>query len=232
MTAAATNAARRRWAVVAIIAALAAIFYASGAAEVLSIAGVKARLSQAQAFHAERPLATVALFMGVQVTALALCLPGAVLAMALAGGALFGPGLGLLVVLCSVTIGDSLGFLLARHALGDLLGRSHRALVERIGTGSGAAYLLALRMMAVVPYFVVNIAMAMTPMKLRVFAPVSFLGLIPSTLLYVSAGAALGQIRSGADIWTPPMVLTFLVLGLFPLAARWAYRRFYERRGS
>lgn len=229
MTKKPAGAATRRVILVVMVAALAALFYFSGAAELLSIAGVKARLAQAQEFHAARPLAAIAMFLAVQVTALALCLPGAVLAMALAAGALFGTWPGALIVLVSVTIGDSLGFLIARNLLGDLLARRYAAALARVDSGSGAAYLLALRMMAVVPYFVVNIAMALTRMRLIVFAPVSFVGLVPATLLYVNAGAALGSIESAADIWTPRMILSFLAIGLLPLAARWAFLK-YERR--
>jgi uncharacterized membrane protein YdjX (TVP38/TMEM64 family) len=214
---------RRYW-IAAAIAALAALFYASGAGELLSIAGVKSRIAEARAFHAANPMLAVAMFMAIQVTALALCLPGAVLAMALAGGALFGIWPGVLIVLLSITLGDSLGFLLARYVLADLLAARFREALAKIDAGSGASYLLALRMMAVVPYFIVNIAMALTRMKLRVFAQVSLTGLTPAAFIYVNAGAALAQIESAADIWTPQMLLSFLAIGLLPLFIRWVYR--------
>lgn len=204
-------------------------FYWAGAGEYLTIAGVKARLAEVRALKAEHPAATIALFIAIQASALALCLPGAVLAMALAAGALFGPAWGVPIMLFAVTLGDSLGFLLARHLLSGLLAARFANSLARIGPGSGATYLLALRLMAVVPYFVVNIAMALTTMRLRLFAPVSMIGLVPATILYVQAGSRLSRIERPSDIWTPPMVAIFIAIGLLPIAARWVYGAWMKR---
>lgn len=207
-----------------------AMTFALLAADTLSIAGIKARIGALAELYDRRPVAVITGFVAIQAAALALCLPGAVV-MSLAAGALFGPALGMLVALTAVTIGDSLGFLAARYLLRDLLAsRFHRSL-ERVRGGEGAAYLVGLRLMAIVPYFVVNIAMALTRMPLRHFAPLSFLALIPATFLYVNAGTRLAEIRSPADIWSPALLASFLALGLLPFAARWLITARAERRG-
>lgn len=198
--------------------------------DVLSIAGVKARLGDLQTVYAQHPLLAVAAFVAIQALALAMCLPGAVLALALAGGAIFGPLWGVPIVLAAITAGDSLGFLLARYLLRDFLAARFRRRLAEIPAGEGAAYLLGMRLMAVVPYFFVNITMALTDMRLRIFAPVSFAGLIPSTIIYVGAGSMLAKIERASDVWTPPLLATFVILGLLPLAGGFAHRRLREKR--
>ena len=213
-----------RLAAIALAIAFASLLYAAGS-DFLTIAGIKEQLGTLRSDYAARPASFIAGFVLLQAAALALCLPGAVLVPTLAAGAIFGPLHGMGIALVAVTLGDSLGFLLARYVLRDLLARRLRTQIDRMPEDAGAATLLALRMMAVVPYFVVNIAMAMTPMKLRVFAPVSLAGLIPATFLYVHAGERLSVIKGASDIWTPSLLAIFTALGVLPLAARWAYRR-------
>lgn len=191
------------------------------APDLMSIAGLKARIGMLGELYERRPIAVILGFIAIQATALALCLPGAVLPMSLAAGALFGTALGTLVALAAITLGDSLGFLTARYVLRDLLARRFRRSLERIREGEGAAYLVGLRLMAIVPYFVVNIAMALTRMPLRHFAPLSFLALVPATFLYVNAGTRLAEIETPSDIWTPALLGSFVALGLLPFVARW-----------
>lgn len=148
--------------------------------------------------------------------------------MALAGGALFGVGWGTLIVLSAMTIGDSLGFLAARYIVGDWV-RTHvhgvLANIEDEVERNGAYYLLSLRLMAAIPYFVINLAFGLTAMRLRVFAPVSFLGLAPATMLYVNAGTALSRIERPRDALSPGLLVTLCLLALVPLAARYWFGR-------
>ena len=173
-----------------------------------------------------------ACFMLLHISALALCIPGAVLGMALAGGAIFGPVAGTLIVLTSLTIGDSLGFLAARFLVGDLVRARFSSQLERVEeevTRNGAFYLLSLRLMAAMPYFVVNLTFGVTRMPLRIFAPVSFIGLAPATALYVTAGTELGRIDSAGDVLSPRLIAAFALLAIIPLVARYFLAR---RRGA
>jgi uncharacterized membrane protein YdjX (TVP38/TMEM64 family) len=202
--------------------------YALGLNRYLTLAGLQAHYGEWLAFYRREPALVIGGFVALQVTALALCVPGAVLTFALAAGALFGPGWGTLIVLVSLTMGDSAGFLLARYLLRGWVRSRFAAQFETIDRGverDGWLYLLALRLMAAMPYFVVNLTMALTRMRLRTFAPVSFLGLIPATAIYVNAGTALTQIESPGDILSLRLMLALGALGLLPIAARWAFRR-------
>ncbi len=171
--------------------------------------------------------------MLVQVTALALSLPGAVLPLALAGGAIFGPFWGTAIVLAAITIGDSLGFLIARYLARDWVQRAfgkHLPVIERGIAKEGAFFLLALRLMAVIPYFLVNLTFGLTRMPLKTFAPVSLLGLLPSTILYVNAGTELSRITKASDIYSPRLITAFVLLGLLPIAMRFLLRTQLLRR--
>lgn len=218
----------RRPATLLLLAALLTIFFALDLQHYLKLSTVKATHEHLVHLYRDQPALFIAGFMGIHVCALALCLPGAVLTMALAGGSIFGTALGTLIVLTSLTIGDSVGFLAARFLIGDWVRRAfaaHLGNVESEAGRNGAFYLLALRLTAAVPYFVINLAFGVTRMRLRTFAPISFLGLAPATALYVNAGTRLATINSPRDILSTALLSTFLALALLPLAARFAFRK-------
>jgi uncharacterized membrane protein YdjX (TVP38/TMEM64 family) len=171
-------------------------------------------------------------FVLLNIAGLALSLPGMVLGFGLAAGAIFGPWWGTLLALIAVVSGDSLAFLLARYVIRDWVETHFAHQAERANAGirrDGAFYLLALRLMAVVPYFVVNLTMGITRLPLRQFAPVSLLGLIPVTFLYVQAGTQLARIDAVSDIYSPRLLVTLGLLGVLPLLMRFAFRRWRQR---
>ena len=169
------------------------------------------------------PLPTLLIFLILHISALTLSLPGAVLPFCIVAGALFGPVWGSAIIVASLTVGDSLGFLVARHLLRDWFReRFSRRLtsIEREIVNSGALYLLALRLTAAVPFFVINVGMALTPMRLKTFAPVSLLGLIPSSILYVNAGTQVASISTPADVLSPQLIISLILLGVLPLLVK------------
>lgn len=169
------------------------------------------------------PLPTLFIFFILHISALTLSLPGAVLPFCIVAGAIFGPVWGSAIIVASLTVGDSLGFLVARHLLRDWFReRFSRRLtsIEREIASSGALYLFALRLTAAVPFFVINVGMALTPMRLKTFAPVSLLGLIPSSILYVNAGTQVATISTPADALSPQLIVSLILLGVFPLLVR------------
>lgn len=216
--------ARQRVALLVALAAILALIFASGLDRYLSLDWAKAQQQALRDAYVTAPALFVLSFVGLQAVVLTLLIPGAVALFALAAGAVMGPWAGTAVVLVAVTLGDSLGFLVARYVLRDWAARRFDKAVARLDRDS-ATYLLTLRLIAVVPYFVVNIAMALTRMPLRVFAPVSFVGLAPATFLHVNAGAQLGRIERVGNVLTPPVIAAFTALALFPLAMRWLLRR-------
>lgn len=219
---------RRKAVIVCGVGLLAILFFALDLQQYLSIATIKARHAELLELYGRQPALFIAAFMALQIAALTLSLPGAVLSFALAGGAIFGPLAGTAIVLVSLTIGDSLGLLVARYLLRDWVERRFGGQARAFERGiekDGAFYLLSLRLMAIVPYFVVNFAMGLTRMPVRIFAPASFVGLAPATALYVNAGTQLARIDRPADVLSAQLVVSFVLLGLLPIAARFALRR-------
>jgi len=171
-------------------------------------------------------------FFIIYVAVTAISLPGAAV-MTLIGGALFGLLEGLLLVSFASAIGATLAFLMARFVLREgvqkRFGRRLAALnrgVER----DGAFYLFALRLVPAFPFFVINLAMGLTPIRTRTYYWVSQLGMLPGTLVYVNAGTQLGQVQSLSGVLSPGLIGSFVLLGLFPLIARKALDFFATRK--
>ncbi len=227
------GATRRKLVTIALVALAAILFFAFDLHRYLTLETFKAHQREMREAFNAHPVLVGAAFVAIKVTALSLSLPGAVLTLSLAAGAVFGPFWGTILCLFAVTLGDSISFLIARYVLRDWVERRFRRYMGAIDRGidrDGAFYLLSLRLLAVVPFFVVNLTMGLTRMPLRIFAPVSFLGLVPATTLYVNAGTQLGQIRRASDIYSPELILSFVALGALPLAARFVLQRFQPGR--
>ncbi len=168
----------------------------------------------------------------IYVVVTALSLPGATI-MTLAGGAFFGNLNGLAAVSIASTLGASLAFLVARFLLRDTLRGRYKDTIARIDRGiekDGAFYLATLRLVPVFPFFLINLAMGLTGMKLRTYALVSWIAMLPGTFVYVNAGTQLGQIQSTGDIVSADLLLSFALLGLFPLIARFVVGFIRRRR--
>lgn len=183
-------------------------------------------LKQSQARFAElrsqQPLALAAGYFLIYVAVTALSLPGATI-VTLAGGAIFGLGWGLLIVSFASSIGATLAFLTARFLLRDSVQSRFGQRLAEVDKGiqkDGAFYLFTLRLIPVVPFFVINLLMGLTTMKAWTFYWVSQLGMLAGTAVYVNAGTQLGQLESLQGILSPGLLGSFVLLGLFPLIAR------------
>jgi uncharacterized membrane protein YdjX (TVP38/TMEM64 family) len=133
------------------------------------------------------------------------------------------------IIVCLASNGwECLSFLASRYVLRDWVqARFGRGLsfIDRGIAGDGAFYLLTLRLTSIVPPFIINFGMGLTGMRLRTFALVSMLGAIPTTMLYVNAGTQMANINSASDIMSVQLIGSFILLGLLPLAARFALKR-------
>ena len=183
-------------------------------------------LQQSQArfaeLRAQQPLALALGYFAVYVAVTALSLPGATI-VTLAGGAIFGLGWGLLIVSFASSIGATLAFLTSRFLLRDSVQTRFGQRLAEVDKGiqkEGAFYLFTLRLIPVVPFFLINLLMGLTKMKAWTFYWVSQLGMLAGTAVYVNAGTQLGQLTSLQGILSPALLGSFVLLGLFPLIAR------------
>jgi pyruvate/2-oxoglutarate dehydrogenase complex dihydrolipoamide dehydrogenase (E3) component/uncharacterized membrane protein YdjX (TVP38/TMEM64 family) len=172
--------------------------------------------------YARQPWTVAATYFAVYVLITALSIPGATV-VTLAGGALFGLGWGLLIVSFASTLGATLAFLTARFLLRDSLQARFGPRLADINRGmarDGAFYLFTLRLVPLVPFFVINLVMGLTAMKVRTFYWVSQLGMLAGTAVFVNAGTQLAQVSSLQGILSPGLLASLTLLGLFPLLAR------------
>lgn len=140
-------------------------------------------------------IASVLVFMGVYVAAVAFSVPGAVW-LTLIGGFLFGTVLGSVLVVTAATLGALLIFLAARTALGDALRARAGGWLTRMEEGfreGQVSYLLIMRLVPVVPFFVANLAPAFFGVRTLTYVWTTFVGIIPGTVVYISIGAGLGE---------------------------------------
>ena len=207
--------------VLAGIAIAVGAFFALGGHKYLNFEQVKTQRAAVDAWYGSHPLATALCFFALYVAVTALSLPGATI-MTLAAGAIFGLGWGTLIVSFASSMGATLAFLASRFLLRDWVqqkfGRQLRAINEGVEK-DGAQYLFTLRLIPAVPFFVINLAMGLTPLRTWTFYWVSQVGMLAGTLVYVNAGTQLAQLESASGILSPGLIGAFVLLGLFPLIA-------------
>lgn len=209
------------------LAAIVAVWFVSPAGAWLGVEQLTESRDVLAAAVAARPFLYAELFLLLCIAASALCFPAAPL-IGVAGGALFGfwPGLALLSL--GFTIGSTLACLGSRHALRASVHarlRGRLAAIDRGFARHGAAYLLALRINPLIPYWLVNLAMGLTAMRLRAYVPLTFLGLLPALIIYANAGSGLAAARATGDLFSPALLVSLLALSMVPLAAGWALNR-------
>ena len=224
-----------RIALVLAVAAAFAAFFLFDLGSTLSLDTLKSRQSELASFVEREPLIAAGGFFLIYVAATALSLPGAVV-MTLAAGAIFGLLLGTLIVSFASMAGASLAFLSSRYLFRDWVRKRFGKRIETMDRGlakDGAFYLLTLRLIPVFPFFLINLAMGLTVMRLATFAFVSQIGMFAGTLVFVNAGTQLAAIESTGDILSPGLIGSLVLLGLFPLVAKalldgWKRRRVYR----
>ena len=212
----------RKLAVLAVIAGLVVVFFALDLGRYLDLEFLQSQRGRIQELFAAHPLRVGAAFLVIYVAVTGLSLPGAAV-LTLVAGAIFGLLWGTVIVSFASTLGATLAFLLARYLARDAVRRRFAGAFERIDGGlrkDGSFYLFTLRLVPVFPFFIINLAMGLTSMRVLVFALVSQAGMLPGTIVYVNAGTRLGEIESLAGILSPALWLSFVLLGVFPLIAK------------
>jgi pyruvate/2-oxoglutarate dehydrogenase complex dihydrolipoamide dehydrogenase (E3) component/uncharacterized membrane protein YdjX (TVP38/TMEM64 family) len=222
----------RRLVILAIVLACAVALYQLGLKDYLSLPALKAQQGNFAQSYADNPALVIGIFFLVYVISTALSFPGAAL-LTLLGGALFGLVTGMIVVSFASTIGATLAFLGSRFFLRDWVQAKFGDRLKAINDGvakDGAFYLFSLRLIPVVPFFLINLAMGLTPIRTWTYYWVSQLGMFFGTLVYVNAGTQLAQINDIRDIASPGLVASFAALGLFPWFARGLMNLIKRRR--
>ena len=176
--------------------------------------------------YTTHPLLVPLIFFSGYILITGFSAPGAVV-LTLVAGYLFGLTIGTLVVSFASTIGATMAFLMSRFLLRDYVQKKFSSKLETINQGflkDGIFYLLTLRLIPIFPFFMVNLVMGVTPLKIREYFFISQLGMLPGTIVYVNAGTQLSKFNSLKDIVSPNIILSFLALALLPWVTKWIVR--------
>ena len=219
-------------AVIAVIAAFVVAFLWFDLARFLDLEFLKSRQADIDVYYRDHPVTMLAGYFVAYVAITGLSLPGAAI-MTLAGGAVFGLLWGTVLVSFASTIGATVAFIVSRYILRDGIQRRYGDRLHAINEGiarDGAFYLFTLRLVPAFPFFVINLVMGLTPMRILTFALVSQLGMLPGTIVFVNAGTQLARIESLQGILSPALIGSFVLLGVFPLLAKWIVNFVRARR--
>jgi uncharacterized membrane protein YdjX (TVP38/TMEM64 family) len=226
----------KRFAPLLLLAAVFAVLWSLGLQRHLSWAGLGADRAALEAAVAAHPVLTAVAYAGVYALAVAASIPtGSFLT--ITGGLMFGTLGGAALAAIAATAGASLLFLAARLALAEPLARRAGPLIDKLRDGlrrDGFSYLLALRLLPIFPFWLVNLAPALVGMAFLPYVAATAIGIVPATVVFASIGAGLGEaLGSGTTpdlgiIFRPSILLPLIGLALLSLAPI-AWRRW---RGS
>ena len=205
-----------------VVVALIAAFFLFGLGRFFSLDYLKSQKVALDAWYLAHPWRTALGYFSVYVAVTGLSLPGAAI-LTLAGGAVFGVLWGTVIVSFASSIGATLAFLASRYLFRDAIQRKLGDKLSAVNAGvqrEGAFYLFTLRLVPAFPFFAINLLMGLTPMRTRTFYWVSQAGMLLGTVVYVNAGTQLARIGSLKDILSPGLLISFALLGIFPLIAK------------
>jgi len=220
-------------AIAGVIILAAAAFFLFDLHTEFTLDNLKQHRSAIRMFYEENPATTVFIYMAVYIVMAGFSIPGGSVMM-LAGGAVFGIAHGTVIVALSSAIGGTLAFLVVRFLFRDYFQRHFAEKLKPVNREiekKGMLYLLSLRLVPVIPYFLVNLFMGITPIRTAAFFTATLIGMLPTTVVYVNAGTQLAAIQSVDDVLSWPLILSFLVLALFPWIVRWIRAALRRRAG-
>ena len=237
------NTAKSGWwklGIFAIVVAAAAVLY-SQFGSYLSLASLAEQETALREYQTQHPVLVFGIAFLIYVAVTGMSLPGAA-ALTLMYGWYFGFTEGLFLVSFASTAGATIAFLLSRYLFrdaimsrfGDRLAKFNESLEQE-----GPFYLFTLRLIPAAPFFIVNAVMGLTPLKTRTFWWVSQLGMLAGTAVFVYAGSSVPNLTTLAEkgvnaAFSPTQMMqlvgAFVLLGVFPLIARWAIK--FWKKGS
>jgi len=208
------------------------LFFMLDLGQYLTLDYIKSQQQGIDQYYAENRVLTLIGFFVLYVVITGASLPGATV-LTLAGGAIFGLFTGLLVISFASTIGASIAFLVSRYLFRESVQSRFGSSLKSINDGidrDGPFYLFALRLVPAFPFFVINLVMGLTSLRLWTFFWVSQVGMLAGTAVYVNAGTQLAQIESASGIFSTGIILSFVLLAMLPFIAKKAIALLASRK--
>ncbi len=192
----------RRFVPLGILVLALALFIVLGGGRYLTFAALAENREWLCATVAKTGAKGVLAFILAYAGLVAVSVPGSWL-FTLAGGFLFGPWLGTAYALIGATTGATVVFLAARAGLAGLAARAG-PWVRRFEAGfrrNPLNFLLVLRLIPIVPFWLLNLVAGAIGLPLRVFVIGTLIGMVPVSFIYASLGNGLGTL---AEEGRPP----------------------------
>ena len=201
-----------------------ALFFLFDGHELLSFRQLAENYTSLKAFVDGQQVTALLVFAVSYILSVALSLPVASL-LTLAGGALFGwPAAA--VIICAATIGATIVFIAARTVLNEFFIKRTIGFMTKLEAGfhkNAIFYLLALRLIPAVPFWVVNIVPALLGMRVNHYVLATFIGITPGTLIHVWVARSfdsllsIGQSPDLSVLTEPTIIVPLFALGLISL---------------
>ena len=228
----------RKILIVVFIIGLVVAFKVLGLGQYLTLSYMKESLDNFRGLYDEHTVLVLAAYFFIYVLTTSLSLPGAS-PLTIAGGALFGFWTATLVVSFASTIGATMACFVSRFILRDWVQNKIGDRIKKVNEGiekEGSFYLFTLRLIPLFPFWMINLAMGLTKMPLKRYYWVSQIGMLAGTMVYVNAGKELGKIDSLKGILSPSLIISFALIGIFPIVVKklvaWYRSRSAKKAGS
>ncbi|MEW6001549.1 MAG: TVP38/TMEM64 family protein [Nitrospirota bacterium] len=205
-----------------IIISLIVAFKVFNLGQYLTLPYLKESLDRLKDLYEEQRVLVIAGYFLIYVLTTSLSLPGAS-PLGIVGGALFGFWVATFVVSFASTIGATIACFVSRFLLRDWVQSKFSDKIVKVNEGiekEGAFYLFTLRLIPVFPFWMINLVMGLTKMSLLKFYWVSQVGMLPGTMVYVNAGKELAKIESVKGVFSPSLLISFALIGIFPLIVK------------
>jgi uncharacterized membrane protein YdjX (TVP38/TMEM64 family) len=213
---------KKKIVILLIIIGLIIAFKVFNLGQYLTLSYLKESLDRFKDLYEKHRGLVIAGYFLIYVLITSLSLPGAS-PLGMAGGALFGFWIATLVVSFASTIGATIACFVSRFLLRDWVQGKFSDKIVKVNEGiekEGAFYLFTLRLIPLFPFWMINLVMGLTKMSLLKFYWVSQVGMLPGTMVYINAGKELAKIESVKGIFSPSLIISFALIGLFPLVVK------------
>ena len=207
-------------------------FFAFDLDQCLTLDYLQSRHTFYRGYYEQNPILMLLLYFLIYLTLTAMSIP-CLSVVILAGGALFGFPVALLIISFADVFGSTLAFLSSRRLFGKYLQESHPSRLRAVNHGiarEGGFYLLYLRLIPIFPCFLINLLMGLTKIRISTFYWVTQLGKFPHNALYANAGTQISHLDSFSGIFSPAIVVSFALIGFFPLFVKLGLQQVKNRR--
>lgn len=186
----------RRWLPLGVLVVLAVIAYALGLHRYLTLSSLIEHHAYLKSVVAQHLWLALGFYAALYIAVVALSLPGAA-ALTIVGGLLFGWAINTPVTVIAATIGATIVFIVVKTSLGSVIAEKAGPFVKKLSGGfakDAFNYLLFLRLVPAVPFFVVNAVAGLCHVALRPFVAATLIGIIPGTLVFSYLGSGLNSV--------------------------------------